>query len=376
MGGNTMATLNDQVIGALYGAIDDPGRWIGLMDLLRQHMGVESVAAQLLVPSQDLLLPLWTRRDSHSERNGMLHDSWANSPANPRFRRPLSPPPALDIDSDQRCRDYSAQDRRMLSDGLARCGLGPAFWLSQRLDDGHTFTLIFHRVADDRRDMGAHDESLLTLLAPHIRQALRLQTRLTTLEMQAGLVQQANDAMMTAMVACDRQLRVHWSNADARAMFAAPDMLHLRDDHLSAPCRTDHERLLALVQGRYDRTVMAMGGIDRPALHIRARPAQTLPEHPALTRDLVLLVMTRPDLAVRYAPADLAMLFGLTMTEAALAASLAAGGSVSDFAVARGIAEGTARLHLKRVLAKTGTGRQSELVRRICRSVADGQIVL
>jgi len=37
---------------------------------------------------------------------------------------------------------------------------------------------------------------------------------------------------------------------------------------------------------------------------------------------------------------------------------------------ARGITEGTARLHLKRVLAKTGAGRQSELVRRIAGSVA------
>lgn len=371
-----MATLDGQLIGALYAAVDDPACWVRLMDLLRRQFGVESVAAQLLEIEQDMLLPVWGTRDSHSERLGPLHDSWANSPANPRFRRPLTPPSKLEIDSDERCGDLSVQDRRMLFDGLARCGLGPAFWLSQQMEDGRNFTLIFHRVADDRRDMADSDEMLLNALAPHFRQAMRLWTRLSRSEARAGLAERANDAMMTAMVACDRHLRVHWSNAEAGAMFTAPGMLQLREGHLCAPSRSDHERLLALVQGRCDHTVMAIGGVDRPALHIRARPAAFLAEHPVLPRDLALLVMTRPDLAVRYAPGDLAMLFGLTMTEATLAASLAAGGSVSDFATSRGIAEGTARLHLKRVLAKTGTGRQSELVRRICRSVADGKFVL
>lgn len=371
-----MATLDDSVIGALYGAVEDAARWVELMDLLRRQWQVESVAAQLLVTTQDMLLPVWGTRDSHSERHGRLHDSWANSPANPRFRRPLTPPPDLEIQSDVRCLDYSDRDRRKLTDGLAHCGLGPAFWMSQQLDSEHSFTLIFHRVPDDTRDMGKHDEEMLAQMAPHFRQAGRLWMRLTAAEMQADLIGQANDAMMTAMVACDRRLRVHWGNAQAQAMFAAGDVMRLRNGSLAAANRADHEGLIALVEGRTDGGVMAMGGADRPALHIRARPAQFPPGPHGLGPDLVLLTMSRPDDCVRYVPRDIALLFGLTMTEACLAASLAAGGTVSDFAATRGIAEGTARLHLKRVLAKTGTGRQSELVRRIGRSVAGGAIVL
>lgn len=368
--------LDDQLVGALYGAVEDAGRWVGLMDMLRRHLRVECAAAQLLVPSQDKLLPVWGTRDSHSEARGRLHDSWANSPANPRFRRPVHTPPELEIDSDARCRDFSSTDRRQLYDGLAHCGLGPAFWVSQQLDSEHTFTLIFHRIRDDTRDMEAHDEQMLAMMAPHIRQAGRLWMRLTAAEMQAELFGQAHDAAMAAIVACDRRLRVHWGNAQAHAMLEAGHPLRLRHGALAAESRTDHENLMALVEGRGERGVMVMGGADRPALHIRARAARFSSGQGVPAPDLVLLTITRPEALVRYAPCDIARLFGLTMTEASLAASLAAGHTVSDFAAARGIAEGTARLHLKRVLAKTGTGRQTELVRRICGSVAGGSIVL
>lgn len=365
-----MGKLDDQLIAMLYGAVDCDARWVELMDVLRQRFGVESVAAQYLVAAHNDLLPLWCSRDSVSQSHAALHDSWANSLANPRFRRPAGPPREMEIDSDHRCDDYSAQDRRELHDGLARCGLGPAFWLSQQIDADRHFTLIFHRAADDGRDMDATELDLLQAMAPHFRQVVRLWERLAAAEARTRLIEQAGDGMMTAMVACDRHLRVHWMNADARSLLGSGEVLALRRGGLACTRRSDQERLAALVEGRSDRAVIALGGEGRPTLHLRSQlPMQTGAQF-ALWRDLVLLVITRPGEAVRYDAGDIALLFGLTTAEATLAASLAAGSSVSEFAEARGVAEGTARLHLKRVLAKTGAGRQSELVRRICLSVA------
>jgi DNA-binding CsgD family transcriptional regulator len=366
-----MQMLDDTVIAALYGAVESESRWVDFMDLMRRHLRVECAAAQLLVASQDDLLPLWGTRDRLSQSRAALHDSWANSLANPRFRRPSGPSRDLEIDSDQRTPDYSAEDRRVLRDGLARCGLGPAFWISQQIDRDHHFTMIFHRAVDDGRDMDMQERRMLEAMAPHFRQAVRLWMRLAAAEARAGLAEQAGEGMMTAMVACDRHLRVHWLNADARRLLAPGAGLRMRDGHLACVARDDHDRLAALVGGRSDRAVVALGGDRGPTFHVRARPSVQVPGRIALARDLMLLVITRPDCPVRYDPGDIALLFGLTATEAALAASLAAGASVSEFAVARGVAEGTARLHLKRVLAKTGTGRQSELVRRICQSVAE-----
>jgi DNA-binding CsgD family transcriptional regulator len=206
-----------------------------------------------------------------------------------------------------------------------------------------------------------------------------LWVRLAESDARSTLVEAAGDGMMTALVACDRRMRVQWMNADARQLLAAGGAMRLRHGTLVCDARDDQERLGALVDGRSDRAVTALGGDYGPVLHVRARPhvqkghgqqPESVAQSITMPRDLVMLVITRPDCAVRYDAHDIAHLFGLTLTEAALAASLAHGASVSEFASARGVAEGTARLHLKRVLAKTGAARQSELVRRICRSVA------
>src|SRR5262249_58164983 len=61
----------------------------------------------------------------------------------------------------------------------------------------------------------------------------------------------------------------------------------------------------------------------------------------------------------------LCALYGLTAAEARLAAALAAGQSLQDYATASGIARCTARWQLQQVLAKTDTHRQSDLVRLI-----------
>lgn len=365
-----MGRLDDNVLTTLYGAVEDGERWIELMDLLRQQFGVESVAAQYLVAARDDLRTVWSTRDTVSESRGALHDSWANSPANPRFRRPLGPLAKLEIDSDQRNLDYSAQDRRLLHEGLARCGLGPAFWISQQVDESRRFTLIFHRNPGDGRDLRAHEQTLLEAMAPHFRQAVRLWIRLNAAEMCKTLLEQSPATMFTAMAACDTRLQIHWMNSDARDLLRTSPLIALRNGHLACATAEAQAHLKALVEGRSDRPVMVLGRDPATQVFVRRRPFAAGSQPSGMALAPVMLVMTRADCPVRYDPADIAVLFGLTATEAALAAELAAGSSVSEFAEARGIAEGTARQHLKRVLAKTGAGRQSELVRRICQTVA------
>ncbi len=63
-------------------------------------------------------------------------------------------------------------------------------------------------------------------------------------------------------------------------------------------------------------------------------------------------------------------LFGLTATEAAIAAELGAGRSAEEIALRQRIGIGTVRWHLKNILAKTGTSRQAEAAALLARSVA------
>lgn len=99
------------------------------------------------------------------------------------------------------------------------------------------------------------------------------------------------------------------------------------------------------------------------------RPASVLRErgHPSVR---VLAVVHDPEAIVLLDASLIRQLHGLTVTEAALAVSLAQGRTLAEFADERGCSEETARTHLKRVLGKTETRRQADLVRMLLGSVA------
>ena len=71
--------------------------------------------------------------------------------------------------------------------------------------------------------------------------------------------------------------------------------------------------------------------------------------------------------AIARTEADLQSLFGLTPAEARLAASLCCGKNLGQAAREFGVGTSTLRSHLKNIFAKTGTGRQAELVAVLAR---------
>jgi DNA-binding CsgD family transcriptional regulator len=99
------------------------------------------------------------------------------------------------------------------------------------------------------------------------------------------------------------------------------------------------------------------------------RPSSELRERGS-RRARILALIHDPRRRIRLNPALVAQLHGLTSTEAALATAIAEGHTLAEFAIVRGCTELTARTHLKRILDKTGTNRQPELVRVLLTSVA------
>jgi DNA-binding CsgD family transcriptional regulator len=115
----------------------------------------------------------------------------------------------------------------------------------------------------------------------------------------------------------------------------------------------------ALVIGRENRlpltlavTPLRLGWADRGQAPALALVFLRDPERPGLHLD------------------RLRELFGLTATEAAIAADLGAGKPPEEIARRHHIGIGTVRWHLKSILAKTGTTRQAETVALLARSVA------
>lgn len=379
-----MTHLDDTLLLNLYGSIEQEGRWLAVLDQLRERLGVQSAVAQVLSSARPCLQQLWTARDSLSLQQAKVHDSWANSGANPRFHR--RPPRRSDsaIGSDFRSLDLSDHEHADMREGLARCGVGPGFWVGFALTETSHFSLVFHRAPGDDRDVDAGEEAVLQSLLPHLRQAVRLWLDTAETARRIRALEQAVRATDLAMVACDRAMRVAWHNPMAEALLAGNPHLTMRGGVLAAPAIADNAALRALVadaaMGQAD--VLALGSSGDDPLHVRAVAGANQGGISAdlgtvtgsglagPARDEVLLLIAAPERCTQVAPADLARLFRLTGAESQLAAALASGATLSDYAARRGITIGTARIQLKQLFGKTGTGRQADLVRLVLHSLS------
>lgn len=162
----------------------------------------------------------------------------------------------------------------------------------------------------------------------------------------------------------DAQLTVVQVNPAARCVLGAnAHVLSVRQQCLHAP--GDGPGLKRTL----DRA--ALGG--RAAL-LLARPGQLAlnlraERLPAQVGSWILVSLRDPELEVPDTTL-LQSLFGLTSTEAQVAAALARGLDSAEQARAMGVQANTIQSHIKRVLAKTGARRQSQLVSLILRSVA------
>lgn len=98
-----------------------------------------------------------------------------------------------------------------------------------------------------------------------------------------------------------------------------------------------------------------------PSYEVLAMPARGRAPFPAIGADALLLI-SDPEPQGSLSAELLQQHFGLTPAETRLCNALLEGGGLPELAQRLGVAEGTARSRLKRVLSKTATNRQAELV--------------
>ncbi len=232
-------------------------------------------------------------------------------------------------------------------------------------------------------EFGAEEVELLSRLAPHLRRAVAVHTRLAEAEGERRALAEALERLPRAAFLVDGAAVVRRANAAGAALLAARDG-GLRADpgeggalRAAQPEETAALRRMigAAVPGR--GTGPPAGGHvclprtpPKPPLVATATPlgaagmaAAGLPPEP-----LALLLVADPDArSPSPPPAVLREAFGLTRAEAEVAARAAKGEGVPALAAALAISPGTARLHLHRVFEKTGAHRQAELAAVLAR---------
>ena len=212
-------------------------------------------------------------------------------------------------------------------------------------------------------------------LLPHLQRAAAVARRLreATDLARAGAV--ALDALQAAVLLLDEAGRLVHANVAGAALLARRDGLTAHPAGLAAasPALTAALRAMALqAAGAEGRRALA-GTLrlprpsGKPALALVALPLRGETEWRLSRRPAALVFVTDPDARANLRVDQITQLFGLTAAEAALAADLVAGREVRDIAERTGRSVHTLRTHLARLLAKTETTRQTDLVRLLIR---------
>lgn len=222
-----------------------------------------------------------------------------------------------------------------------------------------------------------HQVRRLARLAPHLARAARIQRRLSGLELARRTAEAALDRLAAGIVVTDAQARVLFVNAAAQRIIDKADGLAIgRGGALAAVQRSEEAQLHQLI-----RRTTAPDSHGGGALAVRRRsekrpfgllvaPLRLLSDGLGLERATAVVFISDPEEGHPPPTTILRTLYGLTSAEARVAAAIVEGETAETIAERHAISEGTVRQHLKSILAKTETHRQSELVRLVLRGPA------
>jgi DNA-binding CsgD family transcriptional regulator len=240
--------------------------------------------------------------------------------------------------------------------------------------------ICFWRTAEEG-EMTPDGRRLLELLLPHVRQALNIRYALGVVEARAHSAEAMADASRTAVFLLSEQGELMHRNRAAKLILADGDGLVLHNGALTASnsrMRVPLRNLLldacqpgGFFAGPNDgvrasasvgRALSLERGAGRLPLHLLASPA---PQTPGGDGRAVLLLVTDPENPVDLSDEMMRAYYGFTAAETEIANGLLTGYSVEEIAALRRVTVGTVRYQMRSLFAKTGAGRQSDLVRML-----------
>lgn len=370
----------DHLIGCLYEAAAEPKRWPESMSALGNLLN--AVSGQFL---------LWDKRAQAPAFLAFRHD--APIAANEDYERhygALDPrrllverlPVGTLIADHEHFDEAFVRKDEFYQDYLRPLGLRYAAG-GRVLDTPDVAAVVAVIRAPEQGPFLPPEMGLLGRLVPHLRRAAQLHQRLAPARRADLGRREALDRLPFGLLIVDSAGRVLSANRAAEHMLAAGDGLTIRHGRLTT-ARSDDAA--ALGQRLTEAVATAVkrngGGAGGSALRVRrpsGRPAYGLLVAPLAasdplglavrTKHAALVLVTDPERRPRLLGRHLIELYRLTPAEARLAASLAGGRTLQDYAADAQVSAETARWRLKRVFAKTDTARQADLVALLLRSV-------
>jgi DNA-binding CsgD family transcriptional regulator/PAS domain-containing protein len=238
------------------------------------------------------------------------------------------------------------------SDAMAGIGIHRAYGT-----DGYT--------EDDCQAMG--------LLLPHLTRALQMYRRLHGLERQGQIGLAALEALAVGVMVVDAGGRLLFSNSVAEKLLQKGRGItvshgHLRTEFADRNLLLQHTIRAAIAgfTGRSsDGGMLVIPRSDALPLSLLVCPAPGHRTGADRLQATAIIFVNNPDDRITPTEAALTAQFRLTPAEARLAAALLDGEHLDDYALRCGLSPHTAKTQLKAVFAKTGCGRQADLIRTV-----------
>ncbi|MGI6855482.1 helix-turn-helix transcriptional regulator [Mesorhizobium sp. 1B3] len=252
------------------------------------------------------------------------------------------------------------------------------------------FIAIGRRLGSD--DYDSQSIEVLQVLVPHLVTALRVRHQLGDAELQTRSAYAMLDRLDAGIVLTDASARPRFVNARAGAIAAEGDGFCLGSRGIAAALPTETRALRRAIAAAATITTKLTQSDTTDTIVQSATSAMqtTLPlSRPSLRPPLTAFVMPlseamlegttgalsqvavfliEPDRPPEIDTRALGETYRLAPREIQVATLLAQGRTLAEIACQLGIGLGTVREHLKRVLAKTETRRQANLVRLLLRA--------
>jgi DNA-binding CsgD family transcriptional regulator/PAS domain-containing protein len=254
--------------------------------------------------------------------------------------------------------------------------------LIRRYDIPHAVAAMLARTQEGIANMAIYrghragafaDDALepIRVLRPHIQRAYRLHTKLTAARRANESLQAALDCMRTGVILVGEKLKIVTTNRAADRLLAAQDGLLATREGLRAESIAESAELQRLVS---TSCLMAAhpaqgcgGGMEvtrrkKSPLRLMVSPARGLNmDRNAVVQAIVFV--TDMEEKVRLLPEALQQRYGLTPAECRLAILLADGRSLKEISEMLKVSRNTLKSQLASTYSKTGSTRQSDLVR-------------
>jgi DNA-binding CsgD family transcriptional regulator/PAS domain-containing protein len=357
-----------KLLEGLYEAAADPALWELTLKQVAAHCNATSAALLMHNSGSDLhsVARNW-QVDPEGTRLYQKHywsqDIWALRGATVAQREWVGT-------SEQLCSFAELSGSEYYNDFLQTLDIAhAAFALLLRSGEGESVLGIYRGPSG-----GAFEDSdldLLRFLAPHIRQAFKLHLSIAELKRSSVGMAAALDMLDSGVVLIGVDAKIVLMNRAAETLLAKRDGLIATGAGLRAQIPRESERLEVLIRSATSISAsrcLSPGGwlrISRshaPSLQLQISPVRRFPLN---LNTAVRTIVFITDPAQNHCPCFEALraFFGLTAAEARVAILLGQGNTLRNISQALGVSGNTVKSQVASIHGKTGTSRQSQLVR-------------